>query len=59
MIKIECSCGQRGYVDYIGEHNGVIGLSLDIDTMKLEYNDDGMQITCPNCKSIYQIIRVQ
>ena len=61
MLNISCSCGQKGYFDWMGEINkNNIILSLDIDTMNLEFNDtEGLKITCPHCKTIYNIIRVQ
>jgi len=60
LLKIECDCGQRGYLDYMFEDENKIILSLDIDTMGLEYNDEnGIEFKCPHCKKIYNIIRVQ
>jgi hypothetical protein len=31
MLKIECDCGQKGYIDYMFESEGKIILSLDIE----------------------------
>lgn len=60
MLKIECDCGQRAYLEYICEDEERIFLSLDIDTMSCEYADDKfLEFKCPHCKKVYNIIRVQ
>jgi hypothetical protein len=60
MLKIECNCGQKGYLEYMYDENDMITLSLDIDTMNVNYSEySGLQFKCPKCKKTYDIIRVQ
>lgn len=60
MLKIECGCGNKAYLEYMSDEKGVITLSMDIDTMGLEYDKEkGLRFICPECEKIYDIIRVQ
>lgn len=59
MININCDCGQRAYIDYMFEDdNGDIIQSVDIDTMGIEFGEDGLSFKCSNCKKTFHIVRV-
>jgi hypothetical protein len=59
MLKIECTCGNRGYVEYVDKLSDRTLITLDIDTMNLEYDNYEIIFICPKCKTKYEIIRVQ
>lgn len=62
MLKVTCDCGNRAYLESTGwkDKEGKLTITWDTDTMGLECDDEiGLVISCPDCGTVYDILRVK